>query len=84
MSSFVLECSLPSVLETRTSELAPFLLGAIGDKDPETHAAMWGLVLTFAKRFPAAWHAVDIRKAFLPRLQNLLRYATCYFHVAKW
>ncbi|KAK9844274.1 hypothetical protein WJX74_000343 [Apatococcus lobatus] len=65
--------SLPSVLETRTTEMAPFLLGAIGDKDPETHAVMWGLVLTFAKRFPAAWHAVDIRKAFLPRLQNLLR-----------
>lgn len=69
----LLMCSLPSVLESRTTEVAPFLLGAIGDKDPETHAVMWGLVLTFAKTFPTSWHAVDVRKSFLPRLQTLLR-----------
>ena len=68
------------MLESRTTEVAPYSLGAIGDKDPETHAAMWGLVLTFAKTFPTAWHAVDVRKAFLPRLQTLLRWVSKHLH----
>eukprot|EP00891_Asterochloris_glomerata_P008818 jgi/Astpho2/8818/Aster-x0370 len=37
------------------------------------HASLWDMVLNFLKAFPRAWHQVDIRKAFLPKLYSFLR-----------
>ena len=34
---------------------------------------MWDMVLNFLKAFPRAWHQVDVRKAFLPKLYSFLR-----------
>ena len=34
---------------------------------------MWDMVLNFLRAFPRAWHQVDVRKAFLPKLYSFLR-----------
>ena len=49
------------------------MLGAFGDKHAGSHASLWDMVLNFLKAFPRAWHQVDVRKAFLPKLYSFLR-----------
>ncbi len=51
------------------------MLGALGDREPGGHAALWEMLLTFGRAFPDAWGAVDARKAVLPRLFAALRRA---------
>jgi hypothetical protein len=63
----------PTTLEGSLAELAPAVLGALGDKDAGAHAAMWDMLLSFVRAYPGAWAAIDARKAFLPRLLALLR-----------
>lgn len=53
------------------------VLGALGEREPGSHAAMWGMVLPFARAFPGSWAVANLRKAVLPRLHALLRNA-CY------
>lgn len=55
------------------SEASPFILGAFSDVAAETHAALWDMVLSYSRALPAAWHAVNARKAVLPRLLAFLR-----------
>lgn len=66
----------PAALEGALGEAAPAVLGALGDRDPGCHAALWEMLLTFCRAFPGAWAAMDARKAVLPRLLSLLRYAS--------
>ena len=49
------------------------MLGAFSDTAPETHAAMWDMVLSYSRVFPGSWHAINARKAVLPRLSAFLR-----------
>ena len=56
---------------------APAVLGAIGEREAGNHGAMWEMQLGFAVAYPAAWKAVNMQKAFLPRLWALLRHG-CY------
>ncbi|KAK9831453.1 hypothetical protein WJX81_006515 [Elliptochloris bilobata] len=67
----------PAALEGAQAEAAPAVLGALGERDPGCHAALWEMLFTFCRAFPGAWAAVDARKAVLPRLLSLLRHA-CY------
>jgi hypothetical protein len=55
------------------AQLAPLILGSIDEKDAAVHPAMWDMLLSFARAHPAAWGAVNARKAVLPRLMALLR-----------
>lgn len=65
----------PGSLEAEPlSKLAPVVLGALGDKDPANHAAMWDMVLSMVDAVPAAWGAVNIHKAVLPKFLSLLRH----------
>ena len=66
-------CRATQLLEPHLSTLAPLVLGAFGDKHAGNHASLWDMVLNFLKAFPRAWHQVDIRKAFLPKLYSFLR-----------
>ena len=52
---------------------APLVLGAFQEQQAAAHSAMWEMVLAFAKAHPSAWHALDMRKAVLPRLLSFLR-----------
>lgn len=68
------KCRAPAALDGALCEGAPAVLGALGDRDPGCHAALWEMLLTFCRAFPGAWAGVDARKAVLPRLLSLLRY----------
>nr|BCL66166.1 hypothetical protein [Volvox reticuliferus] len=59
------------------AESAVCILGAIGEKEPGNHWAMWEAVLTYGKACPDAWRHVSLRKMLLPRLYSLLRHG-CY------
>ena len=63
----------PAALEGQLPDVAPAVLGALGDKDAGAHAAMWDMLLSFVRAFPEAWSVIDARKTFLPRLLALLR-----------
>ena len=66
-------CRAAQLLQPHLSTLAPLVLGAFGDKHAGSHASLWDMVLNFLKAFPKAWHQVDVRKAFLPKLYSFLR-----------
>ena len=68
----------PAAFEGRLPDVAPAVLGGLGDKDAGAHAAMWDMLLSFVRAFPEAWSVIDARKAFLPRLLALLR---CPLHL---
>ena len=53
---------------------APLVLGVFQEQHASAHPNMWEMVLAFVKAYPSAWHAVDTRKAVLPRLLAFLRY----------
>lgn len=53
---------------------AAAVLGALGDKEPANHEAMWGMLLAYARAAPDSWQHVNIQKAFLPRLWAFLRH----------
>ena len=53
---------------------AKAVIGALGDKG-ECQAELWTMLLTYLKAFPAAWTAMDARKAVLPRLWANIRAA---------
>ncbi|KIZ02284.1 hypothetical protein MNEG_5679 [Monoraphidium neglectum] len=53
-------------------------LGALGEREPANHPAMWEMVLTFVNaQAPACWQHVSCQKMLLPRLWALLRHG-CY------
>ena len=54
---------------------APLVLGVFQEQHAPSHTNMWEMLLAFVKAYPAAWHAVDMRKAVLPRLLAFLRSA---------
>nr|ADF43172.1 294687m [Chlamydomonas reinhardtii] len=67
----------PSLLAACVAESAPCVLGALGDKEPGNHGAVWEAVLTYGKYVPEGWSHVNLRKMLLPRLTSLLRHG-CY------
>ncbi|KAG2437620.1 hypothetical protein HYH02_011259 [Chlamydomonas schloesseri] len=67
----------PWILASCIAESAPCVLGALGDKEPGNHGAMWEAVLTYGKYVPEGWSHVNLRKMLLPRLTALLRHG-CY------
>lgn len=67
----------PALLAGCVAQAAPAVLGALSDKEAGNHAAMWGMLLSFARALPGGWRHVSMQKAFLPRLWAFLRHA-CY------
>lgn len=67
----------PALLAGSVAVGAPAVLGALGDKEPGNHEAMWGMLLAYARSAPDSWHHISLNKAFLPRLWALLRHG-CY------
>lgn len=67
----------PALLAGSEATGAPAVLGALGDKEPGNHEAMWGMVLAYARALPDSWRHINLHKAFLPRLWALLRHG-CY------
>ncbi len=63
----------PEMLEASLGASAPLVLGAFADKHGPNHGAMWEMVLTYCRRFPGAWDAVDTQKMVVPRLTSFLR-----------
>lgn len=61
------------MLEASLGASAPLVLGAFADKHGPNHGAMWEMVLTYCRRFPGAWDAVDTQKMVVPRLTSFLR-----------
>lgn len=61
------------MLEASLASSAPAVLGAFSEKHAPNHGVMWEAVLTYCRRFPAAWDAVDVPKVVLPRLTSFLR-----------
>lgn len=59
---------------------APLVLGAFQDQQAAAHSAMWEMIIAFVKAHPSAWHAIDMRKAVIPKLLTFLRYL--HFFVA--
>ena len=54
-------------------QIAPQILGFVDEKDAAVHPAMWDMLLSFGRAYPAAWAAINLRKVVLPRLMALLR-----------
>ncbi len=63
----------PELLEGSLAAAAPLVLGAFSDKAAANHGAMWEMVLTYCREFPAAWDTLDVAKIVLPRLNSFLR-----------
>jgi len=66
----------PQLLEKHMQAAAALVLGAFQEQHAGAHPNMWEMVLAFVKAYPSAWHAVDMRKAVLPRLLAFLRSCT--------
>lgn len=66
---------LPAHPQDAVAEAAPAVLGALGDREPSNHPAVWEALLSFARAYPAGWASVNLHKAVLPRLWALLRHA---------
>ena len=64
---------VPKAFDGFIAESALPVLGAFSDQAPEAHPAMWDMVLSYARAFPASWHAVNPRKGVLPRIYSFLR-----------
>ncbi len=64
----------PQLLAGSLAASAPAVLGALGDKEPANHEAMWGMLLAYARAAPDSWSHVNMQKAFLPRLWAFLRH----------
>ncbi|KXZ44895.1 hypothetical protein GPECTOR_61g848 [Gonium pectorale] len=64
----------PGLLHDCAAEAAACVLGALGEKEPGNHGAMWEAVLTYGKFCPDGWRHVNLRKMLLPRLYSLLRH----------
>ena len=54
----------------RPERSAKAIFGALGDTEPTAQSELWAMLLMYMKRFPAAWGALDARKAVLPRLRR--------------
>ncbi|KAK3261839.1 hypothetical protein CYMTET_29275 [Cymbomonas tetramitiformis] len=52
----------PELIQEEVPELAPLVLGAFSDKEPEGHAALWDMVLMFTRAFPASWGSANLHK----------------------
>ena len=63
----------PQLLEKHMQAAAALVLGVFQEQHAGAHPNMWEMVLAFVKAYPSAWHAVDMRKAVLPRLLAFLR-----------
>ncbi len=63
----------PQLLEKHMQAAAALASGAFQEQHAGAHPNMWEMVLAFVKAYPSAWHAVDMRKAVLPRLLAFLR-----------
>ena len=67
-------CRAPQAFDDTITESAPHILGAFSDTSaPDTHAALWEMVLSFSRAVPSSWHAVNARKGVLPKLCAFLR-----------
>lgn len=64
----------PQLLAGSLAVSAAAVLGALGDKEPANHEAMWGMLLAYARAAPDSWGHINMQKAFLPRLWALLRH----------
>lgn len=64
----------PQLLAGSLAVSAAAVLGALGDKEPANHEAMWGMLLAYARAVPDSWRHVNMQKAFLPRLWAFLRH----------
>lgn len=64
----------PQLLEASLPASAPAVLGAFSENHAPAHGSMWEAVLTYCRRFPTAWDAVDVPKVVLPRLTSFLRW----------
>ena len=66
---------MAAAVENRLDQVAPSILGAMGDKDAGNFSAIWPAILHLAKAVPRAWGHVDVRKVVLPRMWACLRSA---------
>jgi hypothetical protein len=67
--------SAPAGVAENLTAVAPLVLGSLAEREPGVHRAMWDMLLSFARRFPEGWGAVNARKAVLPGLWALLKHA---------
>jgi hypothetical protein len=67
--------SAPACVAENLTAVAPLVLGSLAEREPGVHRAMWDMLLSFARRFPQGWGAVNARKAVLPGLWALLKHA---------
>eukprot|EP00698_Gefionella_okellyi_P001633 TRINITY_DN1153_c0_g1_i1.p1 TRINITY_DN1153_c0_g1~~TRINITY_DN1153_c0_g1_i1.p1 ORF type:complete len:1440 (+),score=368.28 TRINITY_DN1153_c0_g1_i1:64-4383(+) len=55
---------LPVVIEQQLAEVTDAVMGALGETDPISQAAVWGVVLALTKAFPQAWSAASKKHTF--------------------
>jgi hypothetical protein len=67
--------SAPACVGEYLPAVGPLVLGSLAEREPGVHHAMWDMLLSFARRFPQGWGAVNARKAVLPGLWALLKHA---------
>jgi hypothetical protein len=65
--------SLPGMQDCLATA-APPMFGALADKEPSNHGAMWEGVLRLAAALPESWSHINVHKAMLPHLWSLLRH----------
>eukprot|EP00775_Hariotina_reticulata_P010671 gene10671-10830_t len=65
----------PQLLSSCQQQAAPLVLGALQDKEPSNHPALWEMLLSFIScQRPACWDVINMPKAFNPRLLAFLRH----------
>ncbi|XP_074269259.1 E3 ubiquitin-protein ligase listerin [Silene latifolia] len=66
--------NIPEVIgEEDVKALSPAILGALQEKDPSCHTALWETILFFCKRFPQSWSSINFQKTFSNRFWQFLR-----------
>ncbi|KAL9224180.1 hypothetical protein vseg_000242 [Gypsophila vaccaria] len=66
--------NIPEVIsEEDVKALSPAILGALQEKDPSCHTALWETFLFFCRHFPRSWSYVNFQKLFSNRLWHFLR-----------
>lgn len=51
----------PTLLAPAVPTAAPAVLGALGDKEPSTHEALWAMLLAYARAFPDSWRHINMQ-----------------------